>query len=168
MDQQNSGRRKLQFRLRTLLAAALLIAVVLVGWLDWVRPRLAFEALRRDSITRLDWAGKDSSAKYRTERIKLVIEKFSYRNRSTPVLAYVGFDKKAGTLNIDWIGMDQGLQIRGIEITGNETVNMSIESGLVEHAADRLIYSTTIRKSDHPEKWPRLTAAAKLQACLAA
>jgi hypothetical protein len=62
--------------------------------------------------------------------------------------------------------MDQGLKVRGIEIPGSETVKMAIEPGLVEHAQDRLIYSTTILESDCPEKWPRLTKAAKLQACL--
>ena len=54
-------------------------------------------------------------------------------------------------MNVDWIGVDQGLQVRGIEITGDEPVRMSIESDFVEHDAGQLIFSTTIRKGDNPD-----------------
>ena len=69
-------------------------------------------------------------------------------------------------MNVDWIGVDQGLQVRGIEITGDETVRMSIESDFVDHDAGQLIFSTTIRKGNNLKKWPLLTTAVKYQACL--
>jgi len=166
MNQENGARRKPQYRLRTLLVVVLLVAVVLGGWLSWVRPRRAFEARRRESIARLDWTGKDAAAEYRTKQIKRAVEQFRYGERSTPSLAYAGINDGAGILNVDWVGVDQSTHVRGIEITGGETVRLSIESDYVEHDAGLLIFSTTLRKRDAAEKWPQLTASAKYQACL--
>ena len=166
MHHENDVRRKRQFRLRTLFVVVFVVAVVLGGWFSWVRPRLAFEARRRESMARLDWTGKDAAAEYRTKQITRASEQFSYGRRSTPSLAYAGINDGSGILNVDWIGVDQGMQVRGIEITGDETVRMSIESDYVEHEAGLLIFTTTIRKGDHPEKWPQLTSSVKLQARL--
>jgi hypothetical protein len=158
-DREKDSRRILQFRLRTLLLVFVLLAVVLGGWFGWVSPRLAFDACRRDSIARLDWTGKDAAAEYRTQQIRLALEESDYGALSIPRLAYASIYKPAGVLVVDWVAMDRATDVQGIEITGDRTLQMSLDPDYVEHEKGTLIFSVSIRENDNPEYWPQLTGS---------
>jgi hypothetical protein len=159
-------RRKLQFRLRTLLLVPVLLGALLAVWFGWIAPRLAFEKLRQESVSRMSWSGKDREMEYRTNLSGDALERSTYSNISTPRLVYAVVYKRYGVLLVDWIGADRPTEVRGIAISGDDAFELAFHPDLIDHPGGTLLFTGSVGKDDHPEYWRRLVEGGDYQVSL--